>query len=255
MKLLIDFGNSRFKWALLNGESLGELYFGNYEYNSPIDSIGALLQVMPLNQVEEIHAVSVLGETFNSEFVQSVSNTSNITVNFYFSQKENYGVQLSYSDPSEYGVDRYAALVAAHHLFDRNKIIIDCGTAVTVDAIDSTGKHLGGIILPGEEIMREALSENTEQVFYGDQSKISNYLNSSTSDAVNAGAVLGLKHSVWGILTEIRKTLEEPNIIITGGNAAKLYDSSIEPYINHPTLVLEGLKTMINFNNQAKSDR
>ena len=248
MKLLIDFGNSHCKWALLNDKRLDELNSCTYK-KTPLKSVDSLLLELPLDRAEEIHAISVLGDAFNTAFAQSITNRSNMPVNYYFPQNENYGVQLAYPDPAEYGADRYAALVAAHHTYDGNKIIIDCGTAVTVDAIDPSGKHLGGIIFPGEEIMRDALADKANGVFYRDQSDKTKYLNTNTSDAVQAGAALGLKHGVWGVLAEIKQSLNDPNIIITGGNAARLHDSSNEPYTTHPKLVLEGLKTMVNFNN------
>ena len=247
MKLLIDFGNTRCKWALLDEEKLGEMCSESYKNNSPIESIDNLLQKLPLAQAEEIHAVSVLKDEFNSEFSKRINKQLNITVQYYFSQKEKYGVSLSYSNPSEYGADRYAGIVAAHHAYTDSKIIVDCGTAITVDAIDQDGKHLGGIIFPSEEILHASLIEKTDRVFCNNQDSDVKYLNSSTSNAVYAGTTLGVRHGVWSIVGEIRQTLEEPYVILTGGNAAKLHDLKIEPYINNPTLVLDGLKTMVNF--------
>ena len=241
MKLLLDLGNSRFKWAMLEDDQLSDMQVAEFE------NLDAMLQTLPLNQVEEIHVVSVLSDAFHAELEQALNRLDHLPVSFHVSRKENYGVLLAYNKPADFGADRYAGLIAAHHNFPQDKIIIDCGTAVTIDAIDSHGKHLGGMILPGEEMLRRALVDNTQRVFFEDTAHDPNYLNASTSDAVMAGAALGLRHGVWGIIDEIRQKLNQHCVIVTGGNAPRLHHSDYEPYHKHPALVLEGLKIMVNF--------
>ncbi|MEM7304786.1 MAG: type III pantothenate kinase [Pseudomonadota bacterium] len=250
MKLLIDFGNTRFKWAILQGGRLGEMSAASYESDSPIDCLESILQTLPLDSANEVHVVSVLSEEFNSRFKKAANENYNIPVDFYFSHKEKYGVLLSYANPEDYGADRYASMVAVHHIFSGNKIVIDCGTAVTIDAIDQQGKHLGGIILAGEEILLASLADNAQRVFYDKPHTNPAYLNASTSDAVLAGAALGLKHSVWGIINEIRHDLADHILIFTGGNAARLDDSANQPYHTNSALILEGLKIMLNLDNK-----
>lgn len=247
MKLLIDFGNTRYKWALLDGDVMGDMNMAAYEKSAPVAALDDLLQALPLNAVDGIHVVSVLNETFNAAFEHKAKQHSIDSVQYYFPHKERYGVVLSYESPMDCGADRYAGMVAAHHMHTGDKIIIDCGTAVTIDAIDQYGKHLGGIILPGEEILRSSLVDNTDRVFFDQAVTEPDYLNASTSDAVIAGAALGLKHSVWGIVSEIRQTLDEHTVILTGGNVARLDNASAEPYQINPMIILEGLQIMVNF--------
>ena len=247
MKLLLDLGNSRFKWALLDGDVISDMQVSDYKHHALSDTVSALLQTLPLNQVDEIHSVSVLSKAFNAELNNSLKQLPNKSVYFYFSHKEKFGVSLAYETPADYGPDRYAGLIAAHHMYQGDKIIIECGTAVTIDAIDVRGKHMGGLILPGEHMMRDSLVENTQRVFYQDSVKDPAYLNASTPDAVLAGAALGLRHGVWGIVNEIRQKLNQHIVVITGGNAQRLYHPDYEPYHKCPALVLEGLKIMVNF--------
>ncbi|MEM8845343.1 MAG: type III pantothenate kinase [Pseudomonadota bacterium] len=248
MKLLLDFGNTRCKWALLKNEELSELNSEAYKDGSAILSLDHLLNLLPLNQVEGVHVVSVLSDEFNASLKKKINEQTGLALAFYFSHKEKYDVSLSYSNPLDYGADRYASLVAVHHAFSKTKIIVDYGTAVAIDAIDQDGKHLGGLILPGEELMRSSLIGNTERVFCNKEYDDVQHLNSNTSDAVYAGSALGLRHGIWGIVGEIRQTLGEHKVILTGGNAFQLQHELIEPYTHNPTLVLDGLKTMIDFN-------
>ena len=247
MKLLLDLGNTRFKWALLDGGVLSDMQMSDYQNHTPSDSVDALLQTLPLKQVKDIHIVSVLSEAFNEDLENRLEMQSKMPVYFYGSHKQKFGVLLAYTKPSDYGVDRYAGLVAAHHMFTGNKIIVDCGTAVTIDAIDMQGNHLGGVIFAGEDMLRRSLVENTQRTFYEDSANEPAYLNTSTSDAVFAGAALQLRHSVWGVVNEIRQQLNQAKVLVTGGNAPRVYHPDYEPYQKQPDLVLEGLKIMINF--------
>ena len=88
MKLLLDLGNSRFKWALLDGCVISDMQVSDYNQHASSGSVSALLQTLPLNQVDEIHNVSVLNEAFNAEFNNSLKQLPDKSVYFYFSHKE-----------------------------------------------------------------------------------------------------------------------------------------------------------------------
>lgn len=252
MKLLIDFGNSRCKWASLSGnastcadnQDLLEVNAYAYKSEDSIHRVQEVIEQICFNSSQEIHAVSVLGDTFDKEFCAYVEKNLNIATKFHLSQINSYGVTLAYAKPSSYGVDRYAALIAAHHKSSEAKIVIDCGTATTVDVIDTSGKHLGGLIIPGMALMCASLVNKASGITLPKQADSMQLFNDNTADAVYSGSALVLKHGVRGIIQEIVGNINQhTTVYVTGGESHMLELDDIK-HVNCPNLVLEGLRIM-----------
>ena len=243
--MLIDFGNSCCKWAVLHNESLGSVSSTSYLSTDPSAMAASLLSDLPVQQCEQIHAVSVLGPKFDQQFADLVKREAKIVVQYHVSQRRAYGVQLAYADPGTYGADRYAALVAAHHSGSGAKIVVDCGTAVTVDAIDSVGKHLGGLIMPGVELMCSVLAATTAGIPPIATNASVQYLNANTHDSVVSGSTLCLQHGLQSIIASMQQQLDsQVSLIVTGGARALLGKFLCGQWIERPELVLEGLQIM-----------
>lgn len=245
MKLLIDFGNSRCKWATSENGCLqsgaAEVYDGTH---TPA-VIENLMARLPIQQSRQIHVVSVLGSEFDQEFVQQVAGHAEVEIIHYVSQREAFGVRLVYDDPASYGADRYAALVAAYHSGEGAKIVVDCGTAVTVDAINEQGMHLGGLIIPGVELMCSMLAENTTGISRSDAITGVEYLNTSTHDSVVSGSTLCLRHGLHSIIAKIQQKIEQhASIYVTGGASTAIIEMENDQIFERPDLVLEGLQIM-----------
>jgi len=148
MKLLLDMGNSRLKSAVL-GEA-GELYefeFKPYDKLKPIQTLAKHLDSYVV--IESVTLVSVLGNDFHWQ-VNELLKQRNIPLNWVVSEANAHGVINNYRQPLQLGSDRFVALVAAHQAFpDACCIVVDCGTAVTVDALTDNGEFCGGVIIPG----------------------------------------------------------------------------------------------------------
>tara|TARA_R110002074_G_scaffold342264_1_gene512805 strand:- start:827 stop:1567 length:741 start_codon:yes stop_codon:yes gene_type:complete len=244
MKLLIDFGNSRFKWARLDGQTLIDANACFYNSDDAIHRVQEACEQIGFDSIQEIHAVSVLGEAFEKEFIASTEKTTGITASFYYSQSANYGVTLAYDHPSSYGADRYAALIAAHHKTSGTKIIVDCGTATTIDVLDAKGKHLGGLIIPGITLMCTSLANKASGVRMPEKAGAARLFNDNTADSVFSGSALVLSHGVRGIVQEIMSTTEQVvTVYVTGGESDMISLEDID-YVNCPNLVLEGIQIM-----------
>ena len=245
MNLLIDFGNSRFKWATSENGSLQSSAAEVYDSKQTGVVIKNLLARLPIQQSRQIHVVSVLGEEFDQEFVQHAADIADANIAYYVSQREAFGIRLAYDDPASYGADRYAALVAAYHSGKGAKIVVDCGTAVTVDAINEGGIHLGGLIVPGVELMCSMLAENTTGISHSDSTNGVEYLNASTHDSVVSGSTLCLRHGLHSIIANIQQKLgQRASVYVTGGASAAIIDMENDQIIERPDLVLEGLQIM-----------
>jgi type III pantothenate kinase len=153
------------------------------------------------------------------------------------------GVRNSYDDPAQLGCDRWAALIGARRLYAGPAVVVDAGTALTADALTGDGVFVGGIIVPGAELMRKALAEHTAAL--KPQPGKFSFFPDTTGDAIMSGAIDALA----GAIERMARFLEEagepqPACVLSGGGAAL-----IEPYLNLEVkvvdnLVLEGLLTI-----------
>ncbi len=244
MKLLIDFGNSRCKWANLDNQNVLEAKAYVYKSEDPIHRVREVVEQISFDTIQQIHAVSVLGDTFEKEFCAQVIKQADIEIKFHISQLNSFGVTLAYANPLSYGADRYAALIAAHNKASGAKIVIDCGTATTVDVIDADGKHLGGLIIPGIDLMRSALANKASGIPIPKQANPTQLFNDNTEDAVYSGSALVLSHGVCGIIQEIMSKINQQiTVYVTGGESNMISLANME-YVDSPNLVLEGLRIM-----------
>ena len=147
------------------------------------------------------------------------------------------GVRCGYADPSSLGVDRWLAVVAAYHLYQTSLLIVDAGSAMTLDLVSEDGRHLGGYILPGLTLMRDALWRGTDRVKVDrevDECGIDPGMDTIT--AVNHGSLLAAIATVEKLANQYQS-----KVVVTGGYAKKLLPY-LHPNIDYlPDLVLDGL--------------
>ena len=156
MKALLDLGNSRCKFAILDPEAKDTFGALPYQNGNRLEVIASVLQLY--EQLDRVVVCSVLDRELNGRLQEQFPASR-----FYFlDPSENcFGVTSAYEDPGALGADRLAALIAAKVCNPGSTCIVDCGTAVTVDALDQGGMHRGGVIFPGFGSMRAALEMDT----------------------------------------------------------------------------------------------
>ena len=162
MILVVDIGNSRIKWAYATGQGLvdpGEIPHEGLAATA----LQAFDQGAPAD-VERILAVNVAGEAIGSAFTMHAERRWGLTPQFAATAREAHGVRCGYADPSRLGADRWVALIAAYRLAGGAACVIDAGTAVTLDAVDVRGRHLGGLILAGPKVVAAALDRRTSGI-------------------------------------------------------------------------------------------
>lgn len=160
------------------------------------------------------------------------------------------GITIDYENPSEVGADRIVDAVAAYELYGGPSVVVDMGTAITLDVITSDGRYLGGSIAPGIRIAQDGLFGKTAKLPKIELKQPTTAITESTSEAINAGIVIGyigmIDKLIETIEDEIVERLEidksEINVIATGGFSELISQSS--KYINtiEPDLMLEGLR-------------
>jgi type III pantothenate kinase len=151
--------------------------------------------------------------------------------------------------PSEVGADRLVNALAAHRLYPGPAIVIDCGTATTVDAVAPDGAFLGGAIAPGLELGLDALAARTAKLPRIELHQPARAIARDTVSAIQAGTVLGYEALIIGLRDRVRAELAESlgldvgrvQSILTGGLAAAPWARSLAMDVIDPDLTLKGL--------------
>ena len=237
--LLIDLGNTNLKWALCRASDLEPVQRAQYR-GGDLDELlddhwgrqPAPARVL-MASVAEPATRAKIGDWVRERWHQALVEVR--------SCKEACGVVNAYADPAKLGVDRWLGLIAVHGQISAPACIVDCGTAVTLDGLDTNGQHLGGLILPGLAVMRDALLRNT-QIQVGPALDRLDLLARDTEGAVAAGGLFACAGLVELVVRRIAAQCGRvPEVVLTGGDGAKLQAVLETRSIYEPDLVLKGL--------------
>jgi type III pantothenate kinase len=161
--LLIDAGNTRLKWAHLRGGRLGTLHSLDWGEGTLAQAVARA--VAHAGHPDRVLVASVAGARVASALRRGLRAAGLPAPEFVTSQRSQAGVASAYHWPEQLGVDRWLGLLAAHALYPTEAVcIVSVGTALTVDLLDSRGRHHGGVITPGPALMVEALLESTAEI-------------------------------------------------------------------------------------------
>lgn len=242
MILLVDIGNTRIKWGLLRNGVLGSqdhaVWYGtSFEevFQTSWKTIAKPERVVVANVVQTL-ALPL------SEW--SRENWS-VVPEFVAVSAKAFGIVNGYHNPKQLGVDRWMAVVGAWHAVRDAVCVVDCGTAVTIDAVTAEGEYRGGLIAPGMGLMRTALTGRSSALTE-DGDSAEGVLARSTEQAVAAGALNAVVGLIDRTVSELSEALGGSfHCLITGGDAVPtlphLSDPLRHPWQHHPDLVLQGL--------------
>ncbi|HEY7671626.1 MAG TPA: type III pantothenate kinase [Gammaproteobacteria bacterium] len=244
MIAVIDIGNTRLKWAVAGGTGLA--HSGSAVHVGSIDSaVDALVGALPAT-VRGALAANVAGPGVAAALAVALHERRALAVEFVAPLAQGHGLRLAYSDPSRLGVDRWLAMLAARATTRGPVCVIQAGTAVTFDAVDAAGRHLGGLIIPGQRLMCEALERNTGRIgpTAGDveHARGLGLLGVSTDEAVAKGALLATAAAIDRAVAAVEAELgTKPSVLLTGGDAERLAAWLETPTRFSADLVLTGL--------------
>ena len=240
MYLLIDVGNTNLNWGLHDGDAITET--GLLAMNQFDDS--GLSNIRTGNtSIQHVAAATVSNDALTKKLCALTETRFGVKLELVATQSEFLGVSCAYEDPQQLGVDRWAAIVAAWNQNRKPVVIVDCGTAITVDAVDASGKHLGGWIAPGLSLMQRNLVQNTSRVPAATGAfKIGPA--TGTADAVFSGSVLAAAGFIDNALVKLQSFGNQFDCIITGGDAMFLQQHLAADFDHQQHLVLEGVKLL-----------
>lgn len=240
MILCLDCGNTRIKWGLLTPDQRWH-------------ARGAI----PLAQIDNLRAVLINQPAFERVVgcnVAGAENAERIAAQFKTKpewltpKKEQCGVKNGYKKPAQLGADRWASLIAARHMGVGACVVVNSGTATTIDLLDAAGHFLGGVILPGLTLMRNSLARNTATLPLAQASHQA--LPTDTDTAIISGTL----EATLGAIERMHARLGDASApcLLAGGAAGEL-----EPLLQVPQrlvddLVLRGLACVAMADNQAR---
>jgi type III pantothenate kinase len=234
--LAIDAGNTRIKWGVHDG---ARWQAQGWVATSRVSDLKAKLARIPAPRV--IMISNVAGAALRVRLRRILPAAP--TPRWIKSARKQCGVSSSYAVSSQLGCDRWAALIGAYRLFGTAAVVVNAGTALTVDAVTGDGVFAGGIIVPGVDLMRRVLADNTAAL--KQRPGKFGFFPDTTRDAIVSGAI----NASCGAIERMARFLEEagqapPLCVLSGGGAPLL-----APHLNLEVklvdnLVLEGLLTI-----------
>jgi type III pantothenate kinase len=235
--LQLDVGNSSAKWRLVNGSDVVDR--GSY-LRGDEDAQQCMLDCA--DTLDHIWIASVAAPAAEVELAALLREQWGIAPWFARTQARTGGLRNSYAEPERMGVDRWLVMLGARRREHGRLCVIDAGSALTIDIVDSTGRHEGGYIIPGAALMERALLLDTDRVRFDEAAGYNVAPGTSTAEAVRHGIALAQAGAV---------TLALDN---AGGDPmALLYCGGAGQTLMHlvgrggqwaPDLVFEGLEVM-----------
>ena len=260
MRLLIDVGNSRVKWTIvaataavrwdtLDGVQAGWLTSGALAHADLTQlaaqwraALAAAVGAPSTAQISSVTVANVAGAELGAALRNQLAQAGIAIdrVDWFASVAALCGIRNGYRDPAQLGCDRFAAMIGARALFGARALIVaSCGTATTIDAVESDGGFIGGMILPGVSLMTRALARHTAQLPAVDPTRGASQRFADTTDAAIAS---GVREAQCGAIERAWRALPDALCVLSGGAAALLAPALTIPHHLIDHLVLLGLQ-------------
>lgn len=221
MKLLVDVGNTALKCALADGVTITHINTA----------------AIPWSQLECILIASVRDNQELADLIL-LAQAHQVPTHRASVQASCAQICCAYPEFQNLGIDRWlVVLAAAHHYANQHVIIVDAGTATTVDIVSKQKLHLGGWIIPGIDLMMHSITERAEKVFQGTSPSFELALGKDTPAAVSQGC---LAASI-GLVNVAKQQLEEASLTVCTGGYGELLQKSLTQSVFHDDFIFKGL--------------
>jgi type III pantothenate kinase len=244
--LLVDIGNTRIKWSVWRGGRGGTQHAAAHAGWTSADFARRVLA--GAGGISRVLVASVASARVNRRFTLAAGDRVACTPRFLRATRSAAGVVNAYREPWRLGVDRWAAIVAGHDYFHpaRAVCVVDIGTAITLDLVDERGRHRGGLIVPGPQLMVESLLGGTSGIRRragaGAAKSRRGRFARTTRDALECGARQAAAAVIDRFVLEAGMALlRRPALLLTGGAVKQVVPALQTRHHVVPDLVLRGL--------------
>lgn len=239
MNLIVDIGNTVAKIAVFDGQDMLEQV---YDSN---DTLSRLFEMFNRYNPDHVAIITVVDMT---EEVRKQLKKLPIPV-LVVDHTTPLPVSVSYKTPNTLGYDRVAAVVGAYDRFpDRNILVIDSGTCITYEFINSKGEYLGGNISLGATMRLRALNAFTGHLPLVDSKGEELDFGVDTDTAIRAGVLKGIEYEMIGYIKSMQKKYSDLIIFMTGGKRFSFENNLKSSIFIDKFLVLRGLNCILNYN-------
>ena len=247
--LLVDVGNTRIKWALLEGQRMGGSQAAVHSAWGPASYAQRLFGKKP--HPLHLWVTSVAGLDVNRA-LEKAARRARVPATFVAVPRSGGGVRVGYFEPWRLGVDRFVAAVGAHELLPGIPLcVVGVGTAMTVDLIGANGRHHGGVIIPAPALMVSTLFARTHGIHRRARGGGSGRSASTRlfARSTREGVVQGARHAAAALIdraVEEGRTLlgRTPLVVLTGGEMVAVRPLLRSSAVGVPDLVLRGLAVL-----------
>lgn len=258
MLLAVDVGNTQTVIGVFERDRLDKHWRISSQADRTADELALIFQGL-LAQSGLSFSKQVTGVVISSVVPRMTQNLREMTERYFrfppvvVGPGMKTGLAILTDNPKEVGADRVVNAVAAHALFGGPCIVIDFGTATTVDAVSAKGEYLGGAIAPGVEISTNALVSMGAQLKRVEFTAPKHVAGKSTDEAIRSGVIYGFAGQVDAIVRRMRDELGgDPIVVATGGLAPVITPHMTGPVKNEPWLTLIGLRLVFDRNAEER---
>ena len=221
LNLLIDVGNSQIKIAIWNGSSLSK------RNSCTQNNFSSTISKYKTTDIKKIFFVSVVSSESNRKICRKLYKTFSLKPIQLRATRSLMGVKNGYKNPSQLGDDRWCCVVGGHITIAKPFMVVDCGSAISVDFVNFNGKHEGGYILSGFEGYGDSFL-HTHRLKNLKIKKINLSTRTSiakeTSDALVKGYILMVTSAIEKMYKEFATNIKyKPKLIITGPYSREIF--------------------------------
>ena len=237
--LIIDIGNNSTKYFLFGKESIilhGRRAVGSFDF------INEYARQFDVDGIIVSSVVSLDNDA--KELIKGACENV-----IWFDNNTPMSIEIDYRTPKTLGSDRLAAAIGAmEQAPGRNILVIDAGSAITIDLIDSKGHFRGGNISPGVRMRLTALHQYTSRLPQVDKEGEIPTFGYDTETAIRSGVIRGICHEIEGYIAEIKEVFPDVLVFLTGGDEKMLIDKIKSPIFADKYLVAKGLNKILKEN-------
>jgi len=249
MLLAIDVGNTNVVFALFEGQAIKARWRIATDPRRTADEYAVWL--MQLLGIEGIDRGGIDNIVVSTVVPRALHNLEVLAVKYFGVPllvagvgKASYAIDIDVEQPKSLGADRAVNAIAGHAKFPGDLIIVDFGTATTIDAIDFNGAYKGGIIAPGLNLSLDALVGNTAKLprIAIAEPATRSVIGTNTEDQMLIGVYWGYVAMIEGLIARMRAEIGRPATVIATGGLAVLFNRQPGLFdAIDPDLTLNGL--------------
>lgn len=242
MQLLIDLGNTRLKWHLVeNGKVSRNVQVDAMTHHKDFESTISHC-IHSIKSAEEVWVSNVAGVEAEKLIRHYCQSYLGVQASFAQVKRDYCDIKVAYENLPELGVDRWLAVQGARELIKQGDIVVvNCGTAITVDWLDQDNLFQGGAILPGFDLSLAALNQAAgidNHVWSTHQERV---VGVTTEQCISIGVMSACVGGVERLIDSIRQQCPDIAMLITGGAALTFMGASKYEYEYDANLVIRGL--------------